>query len=148
MKCRKNVGFVLIALVLGSFLALQIIFRDRFYFYLISTSFASFIMLIEVVILIFMKCKTNRLGCFKLLQSTINNIYAQFGVFVGVYFVIIAFNSLKMITKKMVDNKDEIGLGILNLTIKHFFFQIPIIYIIYAHQISLSKDSKQDDEST
>ena len=133
------------ALILAGYVATLVVFRNRMYFYMFSAGFATFVLLSELVILIFMKIKTSRLGCFKLLQSTINSIYAQFGVFVAVYFLIIVFYITRLLTKDKFDKREEIGFGILNIVIKQFFFSIPIIHIVYAHQTSLSKEIVEGD---
>ena len=133
VRARKNVSFGIAALILVAFITSLVFYIERMNFYYISTGFATLVMIVQIVILIVLRIKTSRLGCFKLLQSTINSIYAQFGVFVAVYFIIILFNGVRLLTKDNTDSDFKFGLAVLNIIIKQFLFQIPIIYIIFVH---------------
>ena len=123
--------------MLVAFLALLLVFRQRLYFYYITTSFAISTTLIQIVILCYLRAKLTKLNCHKHLLSAINTIYAQSGVFIGVYAIIVAFNVLRLVTKDSTEVNFVIGLSILNLVIKEFCFQIPIIYNMYLHLSTL-----------
>ena len=51
----------------------------------------------------------------------------------AVYFLIIVFHTVRILLKDKFDEREEIGMSILNIIIKQFFFSIPIIHIVYAH---------------
>ena len=73
------------------------------------------------------------------MQSATNSIQVQFGVFVGVYTLIVAFNILQLAVIDKIADSARIGLCLLSLLVKDFCFQIPIVYILYVHSTTLQK---------
>ena len=112
---------------------------------MISTSYASAIITAHVCMLCFLRAKLRRLGLVDQLQSAVNSIYVQFSVFVGVYVCIVAFNILQLALNERLEYGSRVGLSVLNMMIKEFSFQIPIIYILYVHSTTLQKDIKEKD---